>query len=45
MATRDIVLYDGAVGIVAITKENEIILVRQYDMQQGRICTKYQRGN
>ncbi|MGB3972798.1 MAG: NUDIX hydrolase [Peptococcia bacterium] len=35
MATRDIVLHDGAVGIVAITKENEIILVRQYRYAAG----------
>lgn len=43
-ATREIVEHPGAVAIIAITKDNELVLVRQYRKATGEILLEIPAG-
>ena len=43
-ATREVVLHNGGVGIIAITDENEVFMVRQYRTAAGEVMLEIPAG-
>lgn len=44
VATREVVLHNGGVGVIAITPENDVLMVRQYRIAAGQVMLEIPAG-